>query len=107
MHSCKILQAFTQSHPLIPGEELYVYPPVGCSYVPGTVWKLKKPLYGLSIAPKAWFDTLREFIVDFGFKSINRSDTFFVYETSDGETIHLVFHVDDLLFSFSNNNLGL
>jgi hypothetical protein len=108
MHSCDVVQAFTQSKPLKPGEELYVHPPLGYHHAPGTVWKLRRPLYGLSIAPKAWFDTLREFIDDFGFKSVNASETFFVYDDKNGvDSIHLVFHVDDLLFSFSNDDLGL
>ena len=62
VHSCDIVQAFTQSNSLKPGEDLYVYPPVGYDCERGTVWKLRKPLYCLSIAPKAWFDTLSEFI---------------------------------------------
>jgi hypothetical protein len=107
LHSCDISQAFTQSHPLDPRDQLYIFPPQGCDYAKGTVWKLQRPLYGLSTAPKAWFDTLKEFITEFGFESINCSDTFFVYKTTDGHTIHLVFHVDDLLFSFSNDDLGL
>jgi hypothetical protein len=106
MHSCDIAQAFTQSKPLKPGEQLYVFPPSGYDHSPGTIWRLQKPLYGLSIAPKAWFDTLKEFLVGFGFKSINCSDTFFVCE-KNGENIHLVFHVDDLLFTFSHDKLGL
>ena len=81
MHSCDISQAFTQLHPLSPNEELYVYPPVGYHHLPCTVWKLQKPLYWLSIAPKAWFDTLREFIVGFCFWLINKSDTFFVFRS--------------------------
>jgi hypothetical protein len=107
MHSCDVVQAFTQSNSLAPGEELYVYPPHGYDCPRGTIWKLQKPLYGLSIAPKCWFDTLKEFIIDYGFKSVNCSDTFFVYNSPEEESIHLVFHVDDLLFSFSNDDLGL
>ena len=38
---------------------------------------------------------------------MNKSDTFFVLNTPEGETIHLVFHVDDLLFAFSNDDVGL
>ena len=106
MHSCDVVQAFTQSNSVTePGEELYVHPPVGYQHTPGTVWKLKKPLYGLSIAPKAWFDTLCEFITGFGFKSVNCSDTFFMYNVPDGESIHLIFHVDVLLFNFSHDDL--
>ena len=107
VHSCDVVQAFTQSNSLKPGEELYVFPPVGYDCPPGTVWKLRKPLYGLSIAPKAWFDTLKEFLVNYGFVSINKQDTFFVLNTTGGEEILLVFHVDDLLFSFSTDEVGL
>jgi hypothetical protein len=35
IHSCDIAQAFTQSHPLTPGQELYVFPPVGYGHAPG------------------------------------------------------------------------
>jgi hypothetical protein len=107
IHSCDVVQAFTQSNSLKPGEELYIYPPNGYPCAPDTVWKLVKPLYGLSIAPKAWFDTLHEFITAYGFKSVNKSETFFVLKTQEGETIHLVFHVDDLLFSFSSDQVGM
>jgi hypothetical protein len=107
VHSCDIIQAFTQSNSLKPGEELYVFPPIRFDCAKGTVWMLKKPLYGLSVASKAWFDTLREFIVGYGFKSVNLSDTYFVLNTTEGEVIHLVFHVDDLLFSFSTDEVGL
>ena len=107
IHSCDVVQAFTQSKSLKGGDELYIRPPVGYNCAPGTIWKLCKPLYGLSIAPKAWFDTLREFLVGFGFISANKSDTLFTYTSQEGEEIHLVFHVDDLLFSFSHEAVGL
>jgi hypothetical protein len=103
-----VVQAFTQSNSLQPGEELYMHPPHGYYKTPGMVWKLKKPLYGLCVAPKMWFDTLREFLVeDYGFVAVNKSDTYWSYTSLKGEMIHLVFHVDDLLFSFSDNDLGL
>ena len=38
---------------------------------------------------------------------MNLSDTFFVLNTPEGESIHLVFHVDDLLFTFSSDEVGL
>ena len=107
IHSCDVVQAFTQSNSLKRGDELYIHPPVGYNCAPGTIWKLRKPLYRLSIAPKAWFDTLREFLVGFGFINVNKSDTSFRYISPEGEEIHLIFHVDDLLFSFSHKDLGL
>jgi hypothetical protein len=107
VHSCDISQAFTQSDALKPGSTLYIFPPAGLPHPPDMVWKLVKPLYGLSIAPKAWADTLKAFIKGYGFQAVNCSDTFFVYKSPTGESIRLVFHVDDLLFSFSSDDLGL
>ena len=106
MHSCDLTQAFTQSDDLKPDANLYITPPPGWDSPPGTVWKLVKPLYGLAIAPKAWSDTLKNWIYSYGFKSVNKSDTFFVLNTADGKQMHLVFHVDDLLFNFSHEELG-
>ena len=45
MHSCDVVQAFTQSNSLKPGEELYIHPPIGYHHTPGIIWKLRKPLY--------------------------------------------------------------
>jgi Reverse transcriptase (RNA-dependent DNA polymerase) len=107
IHSCDIAQAFTQSHALSPGSDLYIHPPMGYPRTPGIVWRLKKPLYGLCTAPKAWADTLKEFVRDYGFCSVNCSDTFYTYtHPSSGASIHLVFHVDDILFSFSTDDVG-
>ena len=35
------------------------------------------------------------------------AETFNVFHTRNGKSIHLVYHMDDLLFSFSNYQLGL
>ena len=107
VHSCDITQAFVQSNDLPPRSTLYVHPPHGYNTTQNVVWKLIKPLYGLSIAPKAWADTLKEFLKNFGFTSVNCSDTFYVLNRPNGDSIHLVFHVDNILFSFSSDQLGL
>jgi hypothetical protein len=104
-HSVDISQAFTQSDPLPLDSQLYIRPPAGYDAPPGTVWKLNKPLYGLSIAPKAWVTTLQAFLKSYGFTKVNCSDTF--YRWTDGtHHMHLVYHVDDILFSFSNDDVA-
>ena len=65
-----------------------------------------KPLYGLAVAPKAWADTLKRFLTNYGFESVNCSDTLFVLNTPSGGKINLCFHVDDLLFSYNNDEIG-
>lgn len=102
IHSCDISQAFVQAHPVAPDAQLYVRPPPGFA-PPGVVWKLRKHLYGLSCAPKAWTDTLRAFLTGYGFTPVNFSSTLFQW-TDGVDHIHLCFHVDDLLLSFSNSD---
>ena len=38
--------------------------PAEANTPPGTVWLLNKPLYGVSIAPAAWSETIRSFLHD-------------------------------------------
>jgi hypothetical protein len=54
LHSMDISQAFVQADPLDPDTHFYVRPPKGHDCPPGTIWKLRKPLYGLACAPQAW-----------------------------------------------------
>ena len=108
IHTCDMIQAFTQSHELRDGEELYIYPPYGYETDRSVVWRLNKPLYGLAIAPRRWADTFKEWLKSYGFKPVNCSDTFQMWTNPvDAEdTIHLVFHVDDVLFSFGSDDTG-
>lgn len=107
LHSIDISQAFVQSDALADDAHLYIYPPQGSHEPPGTVWKLNRPLYGLAVAPRDWSDTLKAFLKDYGFSSVNNSDTFFKRsDTSSKENIFLVYHVDDILISFSNDKIG-
>mmetsp|Transcript_32363 Transcript_32363/g.79448 ORF Transcript_32363/g.79448 Transcript_32363/m.79448 type:complete len:211 (-) Transcript_32363:750-1382(-) len=102
LHSCDISQAFLQAEPLAPDTHIYVWPPPGLNTPPGTVWKLRRHLYGLSAGPKAWTDTLRAFLISEGFTSVNSSNS--MYAWSDGvDHIQLCFHVDDILIAFSDD----
>jgi hypothetical protein len=106
LHSMDISQAFVQADPLDPDTHYYVRPPKGHDCPPGTIWKLRKPLYGLACAPQAWSATLTRFLQDYGFTQVNGSSTFFNW--TDGTShMHLVYHVDDILLSFSNDEAAL
>jgi len=96
-----ISQAFVQSDDI--ARNLYVHPPREARATPGTVYLLKKPLYGVGIAPRCWSDTFRRFLKDYGFKPVNFSDTYMVWTSPDGnDTMQLIFHIDDTLLSFGN-----
>jgi hypothetical protein len=54
-------------------------------------------------APQAWSRTLVSFLTDYGFKFVNNLSTFFTW--SDGTSyMHLIYHVDDILLSFSHDS---
>jgi hypothetical protein len=95
-----------------PGEELYIYPPHRYYKTHGNqtdvVWKLRKSTDGTRITLNYSFDTLCEFLLkDYGFKPVNKSATYYTYDSPKGEVIQLVFHANDMMFSFSDDDLGL
>lgn len=44
----------------------YIMPPAGFGISSEKVWKLKRPVYGLSSAPKAWHDRFLEVMEESG-----------------------------------------
>ena len=57
-------------------EEVYVKQPSGFENekFPNHVYKLSKALYGLKEAPRAWYDKLKNFLLDNDF-SMEKADT--------------------------------
>lgn len=95
-----ISQAFVQSEDLKPGSQLYLIPPPEANEDPSYVWKLVKPLYGLSIAPRAWSQTLRNYLISQGWQPVAHEDT--VYSLIQGDKrMQLTFHVDDILLAYN------
>ena len=104
LHSLDISQAFVQADELPDDANLFIYPPQGSNEPPGTIWKLKRPLYGLAVAPRAWSETFKRYLLDYGFTSVNNSDTLYAWtDSTKKHHMHLVFHVDDILLSFSDD----
>ncbi|GJX50301.1 retrovirus-related pol polyprotein from transposon TNT 1-94 [Tanacetum coccineum] len=88
-------------------EEVYVNQPDGFvdPYHPDKVYRLKKALYGLKHAPRAWYDELYKFLISKGFSKGSIDPTLFI--TKHGEDILLVqIYVDDIIFGFTNPKLS-
>nr|GEW84904.1 integrase, catalytic region, zinc finger, CCHC-type, peptidase aspartic, catalytic [Tanacetum cinerariifolium] len=84
-------------------EEVYVSQPEG--FVdpdhPTHVYCLKKDLYGLNQAPRAWYDTLLRFLLDNKFSKGAVDPTLFTQKT--GKHILLVqIYVDDIIFALTD-----
>ena len=89
-HSADVTNAFLNA---VLDEEVYVKCPPGFE-VRGYVWKLKRALYGLRTAPRAWFKELTSFLSTIGFTPCPE-DPCIVFHDSG---IIIFFYVDDFLF---------
>ncbi|WVZ75084.1 LOW QUALITY PROTEIN: hypothetical protein U9M48_023175, partial [Paspalum notatum var. saurae] len=68
---------------------------------PDYVYRLSKALYGLKQAPRAWYERLRDFLIEKGF-TIGRVDTTLFTEKMDNELFICQVYVDDIIFGSTN-----
>ncbi|KAL8089502.1 hypothetical protein AgCh_039103 [Apium graveolens] len=94
-------------------EEVYVQQPPGFedSEFPDFVYKLLKALYGLKQEPRAWYDTLSEFLLKHGFTRGTIDKTLFYHRHGD-DMILVHIYMDDIIFalqmkSFAKDSLSL
>lgn len=87
-------------------ETFYIKKPPGFEDTskPHYLCKLKKAIYGLKHAPRAWFDKFSSFLLEFGFKCTTRDPSLFVY-LNGKYTMYLLLYVDDMLLTGSNDQL--
>jgi len=73
-------------------------PPLGVSHDSGYVCKLKKTLYGLKHAPRAWFEKFSVVISYLGFVSSSHDSALFI-KSIDACRIILSLYVDDMIIN--------
>jgi hypothetical protein len=85
-------------------EEVYVEQPKGFvdPNFPDHVYKLKKALYRLKQAPRAWYERLTEFLVNQGYRKGGTNKTLFVKEEK-GILMIAHIYVDDIMFGGMSN----
>nr|GEW25721.1 retrovirus-related Pol polyprotein from transposon TNT 1-94 [Tanacetum cinerariifolium] len=87
-------------------EEVYVSQPDG--FVdqdnPNHVYKLKKALYGIKQAPRAWYDMLSSFLISQEFSKGSVDLTLFI-RRSDNDLLLVQIYVDDIIFAASTPEL--
>jgi hypothetical protein len=86
-------------------EEVYVeQPPYFEDHKkPNHVYKLKKALYELKQAPRAWYERLRHFLLSNGFKMGKVDTTLFTKKISQ-DLFMLQIYVDDIIFGSTNQD---
>ena len=87
-------------------EEVYVeqLPGFANPTYPNHVLKLKKALYGLRQAPRAWYERLSQFLLDNGFSRGKVDNTLFTLHKNE-ELLLVQIYVDDIIFGATNESL--
>ncbi|GJU02524.1 retrovirus-related pol polyprotein from transposon TNT 1-94 [Tanacetum coccineum] len=88
-------------------EEVYVNQPDGFvdPYHHDQVYRLKKALYELKQAPRAWYDKLSNFLVSKGFSKGSIDPTMFIAKHRK-DILLLQIYVDDIIFGSTNPKLS-
>jgi len=87
-------------------EEVYVAQPKGFEdpHFPEHVYKLKKALYDLKQAPRAWYERVAQFLLNDDFQRGSVDKTLFIHRT--GAHILIVqMYVDDIVFGSTDPKL--
>jgi hypothetical protein len=86
-------------------EEVYVEQPPGFEDYkkPNHVYKLKKTLYGLKQAARAWYERLRDFLLSKGF-IMRKVDTTLFTKKNGKDLFVLQIYVDDIIFGSTNQD---
>ena len=71
---------------------------------PNHVFKLKKTLYGLKQAHRAWYERLSKFLLKKGFK-MKKIDTTLFIKTKENYMLLVQIYVDDIIFSTTTVSL--
>ncbi|CAI7923634.1 unnamed protein product [Closterium sp. NIES-54] len=82
-------------------EEIWLHRPPGFtgSFLAGTQWSLRRPVYGLRQAPREWHDTLRTTLAALGFAPSSADPSLFLRTDTTLPPFYVLVHVDDLVFA--------
>nr|GEZ16446.1 hypothetical protein [Tanacetum cinerariifolium] len=87
-------------------EEVYVCQPPGFKDPahPYKVYKVVKELYGLHQAPRAWYETLANYLLENGFQRGKIDQTLFIKRLK-GDILLVQIYLDDIIFGVTNKDL--
>nr|GEU31683.1 putative ribonuclease H-like domain-containing protein [Tanacetum cinerariifolium] len=87
-------------------EEVYVCQPLGFEDpdYPDQVYKVVKALYGLHQAPRAWYETLANYLLENGFQR-GKIDQTLLIKKQKGDILLVQVYVDDIIFGSTNKDL--
>ncbi|CAI7791597.1 unnamed protein product [Closterium sp. NIES-53] len=86
-------------------EEIWLRRPPGSTgtFPAGTLWSLRRPVYGLRLAPREWHDTLRTTLAALGFAPSTADPSLFLRIDTSLPPFYVLVYVVDLVFSTADN----
>ncbi|GJX43757.1 putative ribonuclease H-like domain-containing protein [Tanacetum coccineum] len=72
---------------------------------PNKVYKVKKALYGLHQAPRAWYETLSTYLLENGYRRGSIDKTLFIKKIKD-DILLIQVYVDDIIFGSTKESLS-
>jgi hypothetical protein len=86
-------------------EEVYVEQPPGFESEehPNHAYQLHKVLYGLKQAPRAWYEYLRDFLIENGFR-IGKADSTLFTKKMGKDLFICQIYIDDIIFGSTNKS---
>ena len=101
-----ISQAFVQGD-LLPGDgyqgKVYISPPPGFNEDPDYVYQLRRPLYGMPSAARAWHSTMSSFLKEQGCKTVGFERSMWTV-VKNGHAILITAHIDDFILACADRN---
>ncbi|CAI7791211.1 unnamed protein product [Closterium sp. NIES-53] len=73
-------------------------PGLNGSFLTGTQWSLRRPVYGLRQAPRKWHDTLRTTLAALGFAPLTADPSLFLRTDTSLPPFYILVYIDDLVF---------
>jgi hypothetical protein len=100
LHQMDVMNAFLHNKLQ---EEVYLDQPPGYEDMshPNYVCRLRKALYGLKHALRAWHDKIAEYLVTIGFCMSNADHSLYVHKSDEGIMV-ITIYVDDLIVGGDN-----
>jgi hypothetical protein len=82
-------------------EEVYVDQPPGFDVQeqPAKVYQLKKALYGLNQAPRAWYNKIDTYLIKSGFSRSQNEPTLYTKTDQHGKILIVCLYVDDMIYT--------
>jgi len=82
-------------------KEVYVDQPVGFEVQeqPAKVYRLKKALYGLKKAPRAWYSKIDTYLLKSGFNRSQNEPTLYTKIDQQGKILIVCLYVDDMIYT--------